>query len=206
MSRTLFTSDLHLDEKDSKVTRLRGFGHWADHAMAVAHRWKMTVSPADKVWVLGDLASSSDAFALDVLATLPGEKHLVLGNHDAGHPMHRNAHKNLGRYGRVFASVQSSARLRISGVEGDVLLSHFPYHRDHKSPARHMQWRLPNRGAWLLHGHTHGPERVTRTGRSGPFTPGVKEVHVGLDAWGLRPVELDEVRRLMVTSDSLGSR
>lgn len=205
MSKILFTSDLHLDDKDTKVTQLRGFGHWLDHIGAVAHRWKLAVAPQDRVYVVGDLATGRDGLALEILQDLPGEKHLILGNHDAGHPSNRNAYKKLARYSGVFASVASSGVVRLGGQ--DVLLSHFPYRRDHKSPPRYLQWRLPNRGQWLIHGHTHGPERVTREDRGGPFTPPVKELHVGLDAWDLRPVAGDELVRLMAVSDAAaGSR
>lgn len=196
MSTAHFTSDLHLDAKDTKVSELRGFGHWMDHAMAVVHRWKLAVAPQDRVYVLGDLATSSDGFALELLQDLPGEKHLILGNHDAGHPMHRNAYKKLERYSGVFASVASAGVVRVAGE--DVLLSHFPYRRDHKSPPRYLQWRLPNRGSWLLHGHTHGQERVTLVDRSGPFTPPSREIHVGLDAWDLSPVPLREIERIVL--------
>jgi calcineurin-like phosphoesterase family protein len=122
--------------------------------------------------------------ALAITASLPGTKHLIAGNHDPCHPMHRDAHKWQAAYLQVFASVQPFARRRIRNQ--DVLLSHFPYVKD-RHEARYMQYRLRDEGAWLLHGHTHQSEQ-RREGR---------EIHVGLDAWDLTPVSLDTIADLM---------
>lgn len=104
--------------------------------------------------------------------------------------MFRDAHKHLRAYLEVFASVASAARRRVDGRE--VLLSHFPYTRD-RGTARHDQWRLPYQGLWLLHGHTHGTERVTYHQR---------EIHVGLDAWDLQLVPLETVAALLVAAQA----
>ncbi len=185
-----FTSDLHLGHR--KVAEIRGFNNTMDHDLAVVARWNDNVRPDDTVWVLGDIAVSSPRYALDVIHSLHGQKHLIWGNHDAGHPMHRDAHKNAAAYFEVFASVASSARRRIDGTE--VLLSHFPYTRD-RDETRHAQWRLPDLGAWLIHGHTHGPERLTITEHADLTV--TREIHVGLDAWGLEPVPLSTIALLM---------
>lgn len=182
----LFTSDLHLGH--AKVAGLRGFDSAAEHDEAVADRWRSAVRPDDLIYVLGDLAASSPAHALDVLFHLPGRKRLVLGNHDRAHPMHRDAWQWGQRYADIFEAVAASGRVRACGH--DVVLSHFPYVRD-RGPARHLQWRLPDLGAPLLHGHTHGTERLSHTALGTP------EVHVGLDAWGLTPVRDDVVADLL---------
>ncbi len=202
-----FTSDLHLGHR--KAAEHRGFTDVDLHDYAIQRRWADVVSDGDDVWVLGDLAASSPRHALLVLAELPGRKHLVLGNHDQPHPMHRDAHKHLRKYLDVFDSVSTAARLRVEGTE--VLLSHFPYHRD-RGEVRHTQWRLRDEGRWLLHGHTHGTERVTVSHHSNRFIPefsGVsslsgrverlvtREIHVGVDAWDLTPVSLDTIAQLI---------
>ncbi|WP_051265718.1 metallophosphoesterase family protein [Nakamurella lactea] len=51
-----------------------------------------------------------------------------------------------------------------------------------------MEYRLRDEGNWLLHGHTHSSEKVTSS----------REIHVGLDAWDLGPVEVGAVAKLMV--------
>lgn len=199
------TSDLHLGHE--RVATLRGFDSVAEHDAAVADRWRALVKPRDTVWVLGDLAAASPVHALAILATLPGEKVLVAGNHDRCHPMHRDAHRRQAAYlttgGGPFVATLSGARKRIGGE--DVLLSHFPYLRDREEP-RHLQWRLRDEGLPLVHGHTHGEERLTVTpammtdpwhGEPEEVAPRRIEVHVGVDAWGLSPVAEHDVAALI---------
>lgn len=176
-----FTSDLHFGHR--LVAGHRGYEDPVEHDMAVRANWNDVVRPQDQVWVLGDLTLSNPTRALNLVATLPGVKHFICGNHDPCHPMHRDSHKWQRRYMEVFDSVQPFARRKIAGQA--VLLSHFPYSKD-RHEARYMQYRLRDEGEWLIHGHTHGPER--REGR---------EIHVGLDAWDLRPVHISTIERLM---------
>lgn len=187
-----FTSDLHLGHE--KVAGYRGFPSARAHDLALVDRWDSVVADTDKVYVLGDVTGSSRELehALDVLHALPGEKHLIAGNHDSCHPLNRNAAKALPKYLEAFASVQSAARFKGFGI--DVLLSHFPYTRDRGDETRYPQWRLPNLGEWLLHGHTHGTEKVSRYRH--PWA-GVREIHVGLDAWELTPVPVATIAALI---------
>lgn len=206
-----FTSDLHLGHR--KVAELRGFDSVISHDLAIAEAWMAVVQPDDQVWVLGDLTSGSNgqlAPALTLLDALPGEKHLIAGNHDQVHPMNRDSHKWQRRFLGTFDSVQPFARRKVAGRS--VLLSHFPYERDRDEP-RYTQYRLRNEGLWLLHGHTHGTEQLT-TGFTHKVT-GVdldayafqhtymptREVHVGWDAWG-ELVHLDQVAALIEEAEA----
>lgn len=178
-----FTSDLHFGHR--LVAGHRGFGEdIAKHDMVLCDRWRSAVRPDDQVWVLGDLAVSSPTRALEIISELPGRKHLIAGNHDGCHPMHRDSHKRQRQYLDVFESVQPFARRRVDGR--DVLLSHFPYEKD-RHEARYTQYRLRDEGLWLLHGHTHQAEQ-RREGR---------EIHVGVDAWDLSPVNISTIVDLM---------
>lgn len=174
MSRIWFTSDLHIGHRIA--ARDRGFGDdVADHDAWIADLWRSAVRKNDTVYVLGDIAVSRFSHVLPWIAALPGQKHLVAGNHDPIHPMHGNEYARWSRlFGDTFASFQPFRRLRIGGRE--VALSHFPYeeHGDgyDRPGSRHNQWRLPDMGMALLHGHTHGQERAH--GHS---------LHVGIDAW-----------------------
>lgn len=173
-----FTSDLHLGHRF--VSGLRGFETAHAHDVALQINWHRVVRPEDQVWVLGDIAVSNPGYALDCIGDWPGRKHLIAGNHDACHPMHRDSYRWQKRYLEVFESVQPFARRRIGAQE--VMLSHFPYTADRGDP-RGMQYRLPDLGAVLLHGHTHSGAKRT-SGR---------EIHVGVDARNLTPVSLDEI-------------
>lgn len=185
MANVWFTSDLHFGHR--KVAELRGFERVFDHDVAVCDAWHEVVRKGDQVWVLGDLAVSSPAHALTTLSLLPGEKHLIWGNHDGGHPMHRDAHRKAARYLEVFASAQTLARRRVLGEE--VLLSHLPYYGDTDGRVgdRHTQYRLRNEGLPLIHGHTHNDRQLSVAPTRYPFTP---QLHVGLDAHAMQLVPL----------------
>lgn len=171
------------------MSELRGFGDVAAHDAAIFSAWTATVQEDDQVWVLGDVALRDIDEALEFLSCMPGRKHLIAGNHDPCHPMHREAHKWQGKYFEVFRSVQAFARRKVAGKT--LLLSHFPYSVDRGFEARYPQYRLPDLGEWLVHGHTHAKEV-----RTGP-----REIHVGLDAWGMKPVSLETIAKLMVEPD-----
>lgn len=179
-----FTSDLHLGHR--KVAALRGFGEDTNaHDTEIVDRWNSVVDKKDIVWVLGDVAISQIPKALTMVKNMNGTKHLIAGNHDMCHSMHRDSHKNIPRYMESFETVQAFAKRRWDTIE--YLLSHFPYHGDHEgSEPRFTQYRLRDEGMWLLHGHTHGPERKHGY-----------EIHVGMDAWHLTPVPLDTIIELM---------
>jgi len=179
MGNTFFTADPHFGHK--LVAGLRGFDDPDSHDAALIENWRSLVKPEDLVWVLGDLElSHNQEYALGIIDSLPGRKQLIPGNHDPVHPMHSGAHKWQGRYLRSFESVQPFARLKLDGHR--VLLSHFPYTADRKE-LQYTQYRLPDEGRFLLHGHTHSPVKITSD----------RELHVGLDAWDLRPVPVRHV-------------
>lgn len=181
---TIFlSSDLHLGH--TLAATERGFATVDDHDRAIMAGLRRRLRDGDDLFLLGDLAFAGWVPRVLQLASLPGRKHLVLGNHDRAHPMHPNGWKHLAVLGQVFASVQTAATIRHGGVEW--LLSHFPYSGDHPGTEdRHPQWRLPDRGQPIFHGHTHAASRVSRS------TAGTVQVHVGLDAWGLKPVTLHD--------------
>ncbi|WP_280420043.1 metallophosphoesterase [Nocardia carnea] len=180
MTGIWFTSDLHIGH--IKVAELRGF-NTDIHDQVLADRWDRTVGPKDQVWVLGDISAGGDraeTAALEWVAARPGIKHLIAGNHDGCHPLHRLSHRWQPIYLDVFASVQQSAVRRIAGER--VLLSHFPYPGpgdDHTDETRYPDYRFIDTGRWLLHGHTH--HWKAQRGR---------QLHVGVDAHRLTPVPL----------------
>ncbi|OQZ87914.1 hypothetical protein BST11_25465 [Mycobacterium alsense] len=205
-----FTSDLHIGHR--LCATIRGFipecqslpvnerrieSGVVDHDSELAGNWDAVVKPGDQVWVLGDISAGGTAAQLSALQWLsnrPGEKHLIAGNHDGVHPLHRNSHKWQPEYLKVFASVQTMARRKINGQ--NVLLSHFPYRGDHTDKDRYIQYRLRDEGLPLLHGHTHSREkyRAGLIGHNGAIIfRDSPTIHVGVDAWDLRPVHLDVI-------------
>lgn len=192
MAKTFYTSDPHFGHL--LVAQDRGFTDSASHDAALAEAWCSTVGPDDTVWVLGDLCVGSWAKKAEtVIAGLPGIKHLVLGNHDVGHPIHRGWLGKQSHYLSVFATVHTDAVVRIAGRK--VRLNHFPYTGDHvrsdgQSEDRYTEWRPRDAGGWLIHGHVHDAWQVNG-----------RQINVGADVWGLAPVEQSQLERIIVDAE-----
>ncbi len=183
MSKRLFTSDLHLGHE--LMRQMRGFETIEEHNEEIIRRWNEEVGPDDVVFVAGDVVMGNRAANLRLFQRMHGTKHLITGNHDDCWPGHSYSWTRYKLYLEAFASVQPFLKMGID--RKPVLISHFPYNADRTDPPRYEQYRLPDRGAWLLHGHTHSSTR-----RTSP-----REIHIGMDAWGLRPVAEDRIIALM---------
>jgi calcineurin-like phosphoesterase family protein len=123
-------------------------------------RWNATVAPADTVWHLGDFAVRVPAArAVALLAGLHGTKHLIAGNNDPP------AVRALPGW----AGVHDYAELVLDGRR--LILCHYPL----------RAWNGQHRGAFQLHGHSHGR-----------LKPLPRQVDVGADLWDFRPVSLAE--------------
>jgi len=195
-----FTSDLHLGH--AKVAQIR-WDRFSDqpgcpsiedvtrwHDNLLTKNWANAVLRDDQVIVVGDISGGSKARqerALAMIATLPGTKFLISGNHDSTHPMHhRETTKMKKVYLEVFEDVDTVGYRHLKWEGGDVkcLISHFPYSGDREGldNPRYMEFRLQDRGHYLIHGHTHN-----MTG----FVD--RELHVGVDAHNMQLVPLEAI-------------
>jgi len=195
MSRVLYTSDLHLGHQ--KVAEYRGFASTDEHDAAVIQSWHEHATDADIVYVLGDLTMGRsrevEERALDILASMPGRKRLIPGNHDSVHPLSSASLDRdwMLRWYAVFESIQPLAVRKVGKQR--LMLCHLPYDEDggdHTDQNRHREWRPHDIGLPLVHGHTHLRDQRLHGGR---------QVHVGWDAWR-RPVSESEVLDLVHSS------
>lgn len=183
MSAVWYTADTHFMHKYLALD-IRGFVSVEEHDEAVIEKWNKTVAPDDVVWHLGDFSLKNPFDFSHILSRLNGTIHLIAGNHDRCFSGIRDAHKWLAAYYNAgFASVQPFARKRLAGQ--NILLSHFPYTGDHGAD-RYTQYRLRNEGLPLVHGHTHFKAQESWA----LLTP---QLHVGMDAWNLTPVNQEVV-------------
>jgi calcineurin-like phosphoesterase family protein len=129
-----FTSDTHFG--DSRVLRIdkRPFQTVAKHDDALIRFWNGIVSPDDEIWHLGDFAKGTAARIAELLASLNGHKHLVIGNND---PL-----PTIEAAG--WASVQHYAELTVDGQL--FILCHYPF----------RTWNKMGKKSINLHGHSHG--------------------------------------------------
>ena len=152
-----FTADTHFGHGGALGLYRRPFASVAAMDAAMVAAWQATVGPGDEVWHLGDFAVGRRVDAAALLAVLPGRKQLVTGNND---PAATTAAPG-------WASVQAYAEIVVDGVT--LVLCHYAF----------RTWRDMGRGAWNLHGHSHGR-----------LKPLPHQVDVGVDAWNFRPVPL----------------
>jgi len=186
-----FTADLHLGHAAIIGYCNRPFATVDAMNDALASRWSQTITDADEIWVLGDVALGRVAQTLPLIAALPGVKHLVPGNHDRcwlGHRRVRTA--DLQIYTDVgFQIHPGSVALTLGQVP--VLACHFPVAGDSGAVDRFGDHRprLPP-DAWLVHGHVHDRWRVNG-----------RQINVGVDVWDYRPVSEQTVLELIGSAD-----
>lgn len=184
-----FTSDLHISHTYVAVEK-REFATVEEHDATIADNWASVVKKDDLIYVLGDLSLSKYREAIALIASLPGRKRLIWGNHDKGSPMYRDCYKFASLYRATFESTEAYGRIRVDGVS--VLLSHFPYDGDGERPEdRYTQYRLRDEGTPLIHGHTHTHQQLTRSAHE------TLQIHVGVDAHKLTPVSIEWVSAAM---------
>lgn len=184
MGQIWLTSDLHLGH--AKVARLRGFTSVEDHDVAIMRPLHRMVRANDQLWILGDVAFGDRAAGLARLSELPATLVLIAGNHDPEHPMYASSRTHRQGSRQVFCAVQPFAQINYQGLRP--VASHFPYDGDTEGREgdRCRQWRLRDEGAPLLHGHTHSDRRISYS------AAGSVQIHVGVDAWGLKPVAIHQ--------------
>lgn len=156
-------------------------------------RWNKFVAPGDTVYHLGDVALGQIADSLPKVARLNGFKVLVVGNHDRIFSAYSQNHiaRFMPEYARVFQEIVPEAGMVVTVGGSQVRLSHFPYAGDSQGKDRYVDERPPDEGMPLVHGHTHGQERLTRT------VKGTAQVHVGQDAWDFSPVPESAIEALL---------
>ncbi|WP_419898886.1 metallophosphoesterase family protein [Roseomonas sp. USHLN139] len=158
-----FTADTHFGHGGARGLYRRPFADLAAMDEALVAHWNAVVRPDDTVWHLGDLALGRAArpeAAAALLDRLAGRKHLVTGNNDP------EAVQRLPGW----ESVQAYAELRLDGLL--LVLCHYAF----------RSWRDMGRGAWNLHGHSHGR-----------LKPLPRQADVGVDVWDFRPVTLERI-------------
>lgn len=196
MSR-YWVADLHLGH--SKVAEIRGFKSYQGHDDHILNQLSK-LTAGDMLWVLGDISSGSskgEDYALWILQNeVKAPMHLIAGNHDSVSSIHRQGYKKQREWLETFDSIQQFGRLRMGGHR--VLMSHYPYARSGDGPgrgeARYNEFRLPDVGAPLIHGHTHQRTPHAVPARLGQNHPGVPDLQQYCVSW-------DVHRRLVTEAD-----
>ena len=164
-----FTADFHFNHANIIKPDFcnRPFDDVEHMNEALISNYCEVVQPGDRVYILGDFAMGDPTrFA----RSLPGEKFLILGNHD------RKTRKKFHTCG--FSWVKDVFELRVTRETGQkhyIWLSHYS----------HQIWPRKHFGAWHLFAHSHG--RVQGMGLA---------TDVGVDKWDYYPVHLRTLEKL----------
>lgn len=182
------TSDHHFGH--ARICELAGrpFSSVEEMNAVMIERWNALVGPDDVVLHLGDLALGPIVQSVALTARLNGKRLLVPGNHDRVSPA-TQSNRAVERFRPVYEDAGWTILPEI--LDGRrrgarLLASHYPYAGDTTADERHTAHRAVDAGLPLLHGHTHDKG-------FGPH--GSREFHVGVDAFGFRPVRFEEIDR-----------
>ena len=179
-----FTSDTHYGHKNI----VRGVSNWSNKSGcrdfdtieqmndAMVENINACVKADDTLYHLGDVAMGLFENVAKFLQRLHCQNiHLILGNHD------HHIRKDRDGVQSYFASTQKLYFKRIGEIE--IMMCHFPM----------LVWENHHRGAWHLHGHSHGH-------LDDPVFYQRKVIDVGMDAHPeFRPYSFDEIAAIMET-------
>lgn len=166
-----FTADTHIGHTRVIEYCSRPFASVDEMDEAIVDRWNAVVKPSDLVYHLGDFALCAADRAIAFARRLNGQKYLIFGNHD------KRLRKNV-EFLAAWVWARDLQQIEVS--EQKITLCHFAM----------RTWNQAHRGAWQLHGHSHGS-----------LAPIGRQVDVGVDCWGFAPVAFEDVQASMASRD-----
>jgi len=140
---------------------------------SLIQHWNARVRAGDVVYHLGDFALSwgrkHEGVIDAILSRLNGQKWLITGNHDRDEITRNPRWVKVIPYHEIHVPIHAGKQR--------IVLCHYAL----------RVWNQMHRGAWMLHGHSHGnlPDA------------GGKTADVGVDVWDYAPVSVDQIERLM---------
>ncbi len=188
-----FTSDHHFSHQNIIRYCGRPFVSAEEMDAVMMRTWNEAVAPNDEVFYLGDFSLSAQGVRT-IAPQLNGTKHLIMGNHDLCHPVHKKkaAAASAAYLEAGFVSLEISREIEIAGES--VLLHHLPYlipNAADRYGDKYNKYRPENLGNWLLCGHIHQKwKRVDRM------------INVGVDVWEFRPVPITTLEEIIRTGKS----
>ena len=171
---TWFTSDPHFLHENIIKHSARPFTSAIDMEWALIEKWNTKVQRGDTIYCIGDFALSrgakSKGYIDSILSRLNGEKWLITGNHDR-----KEVTKNT-RWHKVVP--YHEIKLNLGGIHKQrIVMCHYAM----------RVWNQSHRGAWMLHGHSHGDLSDI----------GGKTMDVGVDCHNYEPIGIPEIARYM---------
>lgn len=166
MSEIWLSADTHFNHNKDFIYQPRGFSSIKEHDEAIIENWNRVVKQDDIVYLLGDVFLGQDPeYGIKCLKTLNGQITIIRGNHDTDS---RCAFMRANDYHVLLAEMLKYKKYVF-------FLCHYP------TLVHNLDFQT---WMWNLHGHTHSKEK---------FEIESNTFNAGLDANGLKPVNLDYI-------------
>jgi calcineurin-like phosphoesterase family protein len=142
-SNIFFISDLHIGHANVIKFDGRPFETLEEMHESILKEWNSKVKSDDVVFLVGDLYFGDPNKAKEFYKKLKGRIFVIKGNHDKMETL-----KSFDRFERIweYGTEIFIKDPEIKGKMQRIVLSHYPI----------LEWNQCHRGAWHLHGHTHG--------------------------------------------------
>lgn len=167
MTSLYFTSDTHFGHTNIIKHCNRPFASVEEMDEKLIENWNARVGRGDEVYHIGDFSLAKDGKKIpEYRKCLNGQIHLIYGNHDQKRLKFLVGFQDLKPYKEIKVGDQK------------IILMHYAF----------RTWNGAHRGAWNLHGHSHGSLKRDFT---------MKQFDVGVDVWNFAPISYEEVAEEM---------
>lgn len=132
-----FIADTHFGHENILAFDNRKFKTIEEHDAALIENWNQAVGLDDEIFILGDISWRNAAKSCEIVKSLNGIKHFIVGNHD------KRLLKNR-EFRALFAEITDYKELSLSENSG-IVLCHYPI------PCFNRHYY----GWYHLYGHVH---------------------------------------------------
>ena len=172
-----FISDLHLGHENILQYDNRPYKDLDEMHNDIVEKWNSVVKTDSTVFYLGDFCMKFSEQIVELLKSLNGTIHFIMGNHDRF-----NQIKGFNRFEIITPMLSvlisdSDARGRYQQIE----MCHFPL----------LVWNKHHKGSWHLHGHCHHS-----LDKNSDYYKR-KVIDVGCNGIGYTPISYSEVKEKM---------
>lgn len=172
MGKIYFTSDLHFGHDREFIYKPRGFENVEDMNKTILKNYKRIVTDEDTIYILGDLMLGDNDAGIAMLRELPGQKKIILGNHDTAARI------------ELYKTIPNTEILGYATVikyrKMSFYLSHYPTMTSNMEADANLHNHVTN-----IYGHTH---QITNFYNDMPFM-----YHVGVDSHDCEPIEIEKI-------------
>ncbi|MGI6177498.1 MAG: metallophosphoesterase family protein [Eubacterium sp.] len=172
-------SDTHFNHDKDFIVAKRGYPSVAEMNEDIIRKWKAAISPEDEVYHLGDVFLGDDTEGMQILNSLPGRIHIIIGNHDNKNRI------SLFENAENVVSVKPIDWLEWEG--SDVLLCHYPTPNNEQDELIRHSRKMPK---YTLYGHTHQTVSFLEDFPAG--------LNVGVDAHHCAPILFDDAMKELI--------